>query len=105
MENYHEVILVLVTLVLGFLGMPLTNFFKSTFNIVDKGALALAGLVAAALAVAELFLMGQITPDALTLEQFPGTFGLIYASAMFWYRMLAAESKPEEPEPFTPEAG
>lgn len=85
----EQMVMVIVALILGFLGKPLTDFLKETWHIEDRSAVALSAFVSLLLAIVQLFFANQLRPDMFTVEQFPQTFGLIYSTAAIifsWFK-------------------
>jgi len=86
-----EIILKVVELGMYLLGMPLTQWLKVKLNLKDKWALVLAGTVALVLALVQVFVQGDLSLSSFTLEQFSASFGVIFAVAVYWYRLLMKE--------------
>lgn len=89
----REILLTVLMIVVGLLGMPLTQWLKQKLNLTDIWAQLLSGAVAVVLAFAELFLAGDLTLDMFTLANFATVFGLVYTVASFWYGILKEARK------------
>lgn len=77
-----------VLLVIGLLGMPLTQWLKSKLGWEDLYVRFLVIGVSVVLAFVDLFIMGSLTWTMLTLQNFANVFGLVFAGASIWYGML-----------------
>ncbi|RMD57937.1 hypothetical protein D6833_13410 [Candidatus Parcubacteria bacterium] len=84
----HETLVSIVTAVLTFLGMPLTQWLKKRLGWEDFWAFGLTALVATALAIADLAIQGKLTPDLLTVQNFGVAFSMIFTVSQVWYRLL-----------------
>ena len=91
--EWHDVFMTVLMLVVGLLGMPITQWLKDQLKLSGTYALLITGTVSAALAVGELFLMGQLTIDSFTVQNFTHAFGLIFSVATVWYRVLQEGKK------------
>jgi MFS-type transporter involved in bile tolerance (Atg22 family) len=78
-----------IALLVGFLGMGFTNYLKTKLGWEDKAAVALTAIVALGFAFLQLFFTNQIAPEMFTVENFPGTFGLVFSFATLYYKLLA----------------
>lgn len=88
-ENpWRTIFTTVIGLVLMLLGAPLSQWFKNILKVQDKMALLLTGLVAVALAFAELFLLGVLGLQSFTLDNFPAAFTAIFTVATFYYHLL-----------------
>ena len=86
----------IVVLVIGLLGMPLTQWLKLKLGWEDLYVRILVIAVSVVLAFGNLFLMGSLTWEMLTLQNFANVFGLIYTAAAIWYGMLKEVRKARE---------
>lgn len=75
----------LIGAVIGLAGAPITQLFKNLLGIEDRWAVILTGAVAAVLAIAEMFLTGQLVWGELDLAQFPVYFSAVFALASLYY--------------------
>ena len=99
-QEYRELFVLIVTIIVGLLGMPLTNWLKAQLGVDGKQALILTALVAGLLAVSELMLTGALVPGEITVANFPGVFGLVFATATIYYKLFSGEA---EDEPIPPQ--
>jgi len=86
--SWSEIIEVLVMLVIGLLGMPLTAWLKARLKWSNLYALVLTSVVAVVLSFAELFLMGDLSLDMFTLANFGNVFTAIFTVSQIWFRIL-----------------
>jgi len=77
-----------VTLVVGLLGVPVIQAIKNYFKLEDKMATMLAAVIAGGLALAELFLSGQVSYLDFTFVNIPTLFGLIFTVATIYYNLM-----------------
>lgn len=84
----HDNLVTLVTTVLIFLGMPLTQWLKKRLGLEDLWAFGLTALVATVLAIADLAVQGRLTPDLLTVQNFGMAFSMVFTVSQIWYRLL-----------------
>lgn len=92
LENYHDLFVFLITVVVGLLGMGITQWLKAKLGLQDIWALVLTGGVSLALAVAEMFLSGAIGIADFTVANLPAVLGGIFSLATVFYKILIAES-------------
>ena len=86
--EYNEIFRIVIILILGALGAPLTQWLKTTLGLQDGWAVAVTGIVAALVAIAEIFLSGAVGLGDLTLANFPAVFGLVFTAATVYYQLL-----------------
>lgn len=86
--SWSEILEVLVMLVIGLLGMPLTAWLKARLRWSDLYAFVLTAVVAVVLSFAELFLMGDLSIRMFTLENFGNVFTAVFTVSQIWFRIL-----------------
>ena len=91
-ETYHDLFVFLITVVVGLLGMGITQWLKQKFNLADIWALVLTGAVSLVLAVGELFLSGALGIADFTIANLPAVLGNVFALATIFYKLLLADS-------------
>lgn len=101
-QDWSQLLSWLVVIAMGFVGVPLTTFFKNKLGADGKAAVALTALVAGVLGVISMLLMGQLDPASVTPANFPAVFSGIFATSTLYYKLLI--SKPE-PLPLPPDEG
>ncbi len=84
----EEAFAVIVSVVLGLLGVPFVDWVKGKTGVSDGKALLIAGTVAAVLAVAQLFVAGQLGVADFSLDNLAGTIALVFSSATIFYKTL-----------------
>lgn len=84
MEQYMELLSVLA----GFVGVPIVNSLKRMLGWDGRAALLITGLVSGVLAVGALFLTGQLTIESFTLDALVASITLIFTTAQIIYRLL-----------------
>lgn len=80
-----EIIGLVVSIVLGYLGMHPINWLKHTFGISDEVALLYTWTVAAVIGVVGLYLAGQLAGFEFDLPHFFAYVGLFLEAAKFAY--------------------
>lgn len=90
--TWRDVLQFVVILVIGLVGVPITQAFKNWFKWTDKPAIILTAVVAGLLAILEVWLSGQIVFAKVTIQNFPEAFGLIFAVATIYYHLLKNNS-------------
>ena len=93
-EDYHGLIVFIITLLIGFAGMGLTQWLKNQLNLKDKLAVILTVAVSLVLAVGELFVTGAITGESFQVAAIPGTLSAIFSLATIFYKLLLADPQP-----------
>jgi len=86
--EWRDVLQFLITLLIGLIGVPVTQAFKNYFKFEDKPAIILTAVIAGLLAVLEVWLSGQVDFVDVTVKNFPEFFGLIFAIGTIYYHML-----------------
>ena len=75
-------------MIVGLLGVPIIQAIKNYLHFEDKVATMLAVVIAGVLALAELFLSGQVTFLDFTFANVPSLFGLIFTVATIYYNLM-----------------
>ena len=78
----------IVAVLISVLGMPLIQWLKAKLGWEDLYVRFLVIVVAGGLAFVDLFLMGSLTWEMLTLANFANVFAMVYAAATIWYGFL-----------------
>ena len=81
----------LIAMLVGLIGIPLVNFLKQQFNLVDKAALLLTSGVSVLLALAVLFVMHMVQVSDFTWENAASVFGLVMSTATIVYKLMNKE--------------
>ncbi len=84
----EESFAIIVSVLLGLLGVPFVSWVKGKLNVSEGKALLVAGGVAGVLGVAQLFAAGQIGIADFSLDNLATTFGLIFSAATIFYKAL-----------------
>ena len=84
----ETIIMVIVSALLGLIGVPFVDWVKGKLAVSDGKALLIAGAVAAVLGAAQLVVAGQLGVADFSLDSLAATFGLIYASANIFFQVL-----------------
>lgn len=87
-ESYRGLFLLVISLLGGLVGVPLTQFLKNQFDLKDKGALSLSAGIAALIAISELLLTHQLDILTITIDNFPNVFGLVFTTATIYYKVF-----------------
>lgn len=90
--SLHDAIVFVLTLLAGFLGVPIIQYVKERLGLQDAAAEVLAVVLSGLLAIVELVLTGQIVLSEITLESLPLIWGLVYALASVFYQLLKNSS-------------
>ena len=80
-----------ISVIAGFLAVPLINYVKAKFGLSGKPAALLAAAMSVIIALIALFAYGQINLASFTLENFASVFGLVFAAATLAYKLIVAE--------------
>lgn len=94
METWRDVFQMLIMLVVGLAGAPITQVIKKYLSqvtgkkIEERYALGLAGLIAAVLALAEMFLSGSLKLAEINAQTFPSSFFTMFALATAYYQFF-----------------
>lgn len=86
--TYRWMFSVIITIVVGLLGAPVTQFIKNATGMEDRYALGLTMVVAFVLAVADMFLSGNLDFAAITVENFPQSFTAVFSVMTIYYAWL-----------------
>lgn len=92
--TYQDVFKMLILLIVAAGGAPITQLIKAGLAalfkrpIEDRLALFITGVVAAGIAVLEMFLSGVLQLDLITLENFPSAFFAVFTVATIYYKLL-----------------
>ena len=86
--NWAEILRYVVMGILALLGSPLIGWIKEKLGWEDRYAVLLAGLVSVVLAVAELFLAGELTLAMFTVENFGVALAAVYSVAQIWFGLF-----------------
>lgn len=90
--TFQDGVKLILYLLVGFAGAPLTQLIKNGLSsllgkvVEDRWALLLTAVVAALVALLEMFLSGQL--GGITLDNFWMTFLAVYALANMYYAMF-----------------
>ena len=90
--TWRDVLQFLITLLIGLIGVPITQAFKNYFHFEDKPAIILTAVIAGLLALLEVWLSGQVVFASLTVRNFPEFFGLIFAIGTIYYHLMKSNS-------------
>ena len=77
-----------VGIVIMLLGAPITQWIKNGLGVKDKLAFLLTGVVAVAVALAELFLSNALSFSSFSLENFPIAFAVVFSVATIYFNLL-----------------
>ena len=89
--TYHEIIVWGITAITALLGVGIIQWLKDKLTVSDTGAFLIAGGISVVLALAELWLTGQLALEAVTLETFPNVFAAVFALATIFYKLLVSK--------------
>lgn len=83
-------ILALISVIAGFVGMPVINWLKGLFKLEDFKAVLLATVISLLLGVGVVYIDGgfqlaEITPDAIAAAA-----GLVFSAATIFFKALNA---------------
>ncbi len=84
----EEAFLIIVSVLLGLLGVPFVSWVKGKLSVSEGKALLIAGAVAATLGVGQLFAAGQLGLADFSLDNLASTFGVIFSAASIFYKVL-----------------
>ena len=90
--TWRDVLQFVLTLVIGLIGVPITQAFKNYLHFTDKPAIILTAIIAGALALVEVYLSGQVVFSDITVRNFPEFFGLIFAIGTIYYHLMKTNS-------------
>ena len=89
--TWNGVFFLVIALVTGFIGSPVIQGIKNGLSSVtgkpieDRWAMLIAGVVAAGLAVLEMWLAGTLDFAQITPDSFPVTFLAVYGASNIYY--------------------
>lgn len=92
--GYEEVFTTLITLVVGLAGAPIIQLIRNGLAYLfkkpvdDRWALLIAGIGSGLLAALQMFLVGELTAEAFTVESFPTTFFAVFGIATIYYQLF-----------------
>ncbi len=84
----EEAYLIIVSVLLGLLGVPFVSWIKGKLNWSEGKALLLAGVTATALAVGQLFAAGQLGVADFGLDSLAATIGVIFSTSTVFFKLL-----------------
>jgi len=99
-KNWQDVILLVIMLVVLFLGAPVVQLIKNALSaavgkpVKDKWALLVTVVVAAGLALVEMWLSGMLKEVHLTVDNFPEFLTAVFSVATVYYKVFMATDKP-----------
>lgn len=96
--TWQDLLVFLVTLLVGLLGSGATQFLKEKYNLESRAAVLLTAGVAGVFAVLQMVLMNQLDWTQLTVQNFPVVFASVFSVATLYYKLLVKE--PDAPEFF-----
>jgi hypothetical protein len=86
--QWQDVFKAVIIVVIAVAGAPITQLLKNAFKVKDQLALLLTGVVAAGIAVLEMWLSHLLVFSDITLDSFPNTFFAVMTVATFYYGLL-----------------
>ncbi len=92
---------ILISVLVGCLGVPLINLLKRRLKLVDEAALLLTFAVSLILGAAVLFMAGMLTGESFTPGNLAATLSMVFTTAGIIYRLIFKEKTPE-PAPALP---
>lgn len=78
----------IISILAGLVGVPIVQFLKKRFNIVDEMAVLLTLGVSVALGIFALWVDGQITGASFAVDQLNTTVGITLSTAFLVYRLI-----------------
>lgn len=90
--TWRDIFQFLITVLIGLIGVPITQAFKNYFKLADKAAIILTAVISGLLAILEVFLSGQMSFTEITVKNFPEAFGLIFAVGTIYYHLMKGTS-------------
>lgn len=91
-QNWSDLFQLVILLVIGLLGVPVTQALKNWLGWKDKAALGLTAGIAFVVAALEVYLSGLVNFAGLGLQDIPGLFGLLFTTATVYYKLLCGTS-------------
>lgn len=98
--TWHNLFQLLITLLVGFAGAPVTQLFKAALNSVfkttveDRWALLLTAVVGFGMALLEMALTGVLGEGGITLQNFPQHFFTVFSLATVYYQWFKGSETP-----------
>ena len=89
----EQLIALVVSLIAGVLGMPLTQFLKSKLNLDGTSAFGISIAVSGVLAVLALVVGGQLGAADFTYEALPATLAIVWSTATLVYNAIRGNAK------------
>jgi hypothetical protein len=86
--TWQDVFKAVIMLTIAIAGSPITQLLKIALKIEDRLALLLTGIVAAGIAVLEMWLSGLLDFRLVTIDSFPATFFAVFSVATVYYQLL-----------------
>jgi hypothetical protein len=86
--QWQDVFKALILLAVAVAGSPITQLLKNLLKVEGRVALLLTGMVAAGIAVLEMWLSGILNFSQITVDNFPATFTAVMTVATFYYGLL-----------------
>jgi len=93
-STWRDVFEIVILLIVGLAGSPISQLVKNLLTkllnkpVEGRLALIITGIIALGLAVLEKWLSGVLVFSEITLENFPGVFGLVFTAATFYYHLF-----------------
>jgi len=94
METWQDVFKLIILLIIAAAGAPVTQLIKNGLSalfkkpVEDRPAIVLTVIVAAGIAVLEMWLSGVLDFSTITLQTFPTTFFAVFSVASLYYGWL-----------------
>lgn len=86
--EWQDVFKMLILLIVAAFGAPITQLIKNLLKVEDRWALIITGVVAAILAVLQMWLAGILDFSTVTTENFPAMFFAVFSVATIYYAWL-----------------
>ena len=87
--DWSQILNYVIMTLLGLLGgKPLIDWLKEKLGWEDLYVAILAAVVAVVVAVAELFLAGELSLEMFTLENFAIAWTAVYSASQAWYSVF-----------------
>lgn len=83
--TWSEVLKYVVFGIIAILGSPLTQWLKIKFNLIDRWALVLTGVVSAIFALVEVTVAQLVNWQTVTLQTFPNVFFLVFGISTIYF--------------------
>lgn len=88
-KTWSDLLQLVAVLLVGLLGVPLTQAVKNWLGWSEKAALALSAVVAFGVALLEVWLDGRVDFIGLTPADVPSLFGLVFTVATVYYKLFS----------------